>query len=315
MKLATTTGDFHAYVEHRLDVCDILPMMAESGFRYIDLNMYNPFYEGSPISGEHWEAWADEVAACAEKLNLTFVQSHGSNMCNVENPDYQWHKELIRRQMHICKKLHIPNIVIHCVCNLDEDRDAFVRRNAEMYRDLLTIAEETGIAICTENTCDTNCPTYFLVNAEDFHALDAAVGNHPLFGICWDVGHAHIQGVDQYKEMTALGKRLLAVHIHDNVGKRGSLSFMDLHMQPYSGDCGYDAIIKALKDMAFSNPFTLEANSLPEPAGFIGRKPYEKDGVVYDKLLMLPLNFKIRSEALMRDIAQYMLESYGCYED
>lgn len=66
--------------------------------------------------------------------------------------------------------------------------------------------------------------------------------------------------------------------------------------------------------MDFAGYFTLEANSAPEPAAFIGRKPFEKDQMVYDKLRMLPLRFKMRSEQLMYDITQYMLECYNCFE-
>ncbi|MBR6766967.1 MAG: sugar phosphate isomerase/epimerase [Clostridia bacterium] len=315
MKLATTTGDFHAYVSESMDINAILPMMAESGFRYIDLSFYQADVDTSPIGTDNWEKWAEDAAACAEKLGLVYVQSHGSNMCAMDHPDYERRRELIRREMHICKRLGIPNIVVHGISRHDGTRESFVAENAALYKDLLRFSEETGVALLTENTCDTNCPTYFLFTAGDFHILDKAVGNHPLFGICWDVGHACIQGVDQYKELTELGKRLMAVHIHDNLGKRKSPSFMDFHMQPYSGSCGFDAIVKALADMNFPGPFTLEANAIPEPAGFLGRKPFEKDGVVYDRLVMLPLSFKIRSEKLMYDISRHMLESYDCFEE
>lgn len=315
MKLATTTGDFHMYAAHSMDLCAILPMMAESGFRYIDLNFYHADCEGSPICGDDWAAWAEETAACAEKLGLVFVQSHGSNLCHRDEPDYPRMLELIRREMHICKRLGIPNIVVHGVCRPKGLREQFVSENAAIYKDVLKFAEETGVAVLTENSCETNCPTYYLVNAEDFHAINAAVGDHPRFGMCWDVGHAHVQAVDQYRELTALGKKLMAVHIHDNMGRRNSPSFMDFHMQPYTGSCGFDAIVKALVDMKFPGPFTLEANAIPQPAGFLGRKPFEKDGVVYDRLQALPLDFKIRAEHLMYDIAKYMLEAYDCYED
>ena len=315
MKIATTTGDFNMYAEEALDLMSILPMMADSGFRYIDLNFYHADYEGSPIRSANWQEWADKVEAEAKRLGLTFVQSHGSNMCMPGNPDYDDRRELIRREMHICKQLGIPNIVVHAVYKPNGTREAFIDTNTRLYRDLLKIADETGVAVLTENTCDTNCPSYYLFEADDFHALDLAIGNHPLFGICWDVGHAHIQGVDQYKELTRLGNRLMAVHIHDNIGKRNSPSFMDMHMQPYTGSCGYDAIVKALADMRFPGPFTLEANAIPQPADFIGRKPYEADGVVYDKLVTLPLAFKIRAEKLLYDIAKHMLESYDCFED
>ena len=315
MRIATTTGDFHPYMKRSMDVCDILPLMAECGFKHIDLSFYDALYEGSPVMDDQWQAWADEVKAEAERLGIDFVQAHASNACYDEGEERDMRLAAIRREMRICRHLGIPGIVVHAVCTKNGTREDFIEKNTVLYRDLLKTAEETGVTVYTENTCETNCPTYYLVNAEDYHALDAAVGNHPLFGICWDVGHAYIQGVDQYRELTALKSGLKAVHIHDNLGRRSSLVFMDFHMQPYTGSCGYDAIVKALKDSAFGGCFTLEANSIPTPAAFMGRKPLVLDGVTYDKLMMLPIAFKLRSEKLLHDIAQYMLECYDCYEE
>ena len=168
-------------------------------------------------------------------------------------------------------------------------------------------AEETGVAVYAENTCAKNNPTCFLLESRDMNELRDRMNNHPLFGLCWDVGHAHIQGVDQYKAILDMGDGLKAVHIHDNLGK-------DTHGQPYSGSCAYDPIVKGLVDSGYNGYFTLEANSIPAPAGFIGRKPLVLDGAVCDRLLTLPLSLKLRSESLMHDIARYMLESYDVYE-
>ena len=109
--------------------------------------------------------------------------------------------------------------------------------------------------------------------------------------------------------------RLKAVHIHDNVGMRGSPEMMDLHQQPYAGCCNYDAIVKALKDIRFGGTFTLEAYSIPEPVKQVGREPLILNGTTFDRLQMLPLRFKLTAEQLMHDITRHMLEAYDCYED
>lgn len=315
MKLATTTADFQAYARDSMDISAILPMLSQSNFRYVDLNLYHDTAKATPLSGDNWEAWADEIQKSADVLGLTFVQAHGSDMPYARDENYDFCLELMRREMLVCQKLGIRKIVVHGVSTQGGTRQDFVLKNACMYRDLLSVSEKTGVSVLTENTCVTNCPTYYLVDAEGFHALDRALGGHPLFGICWDVGHAHVEGVDQYREMTALGGRLKAVHIHDNLGRRRSPAFMDFHMQPYTGSVSYDAVIKALLDIDFQGTFTLEAYAVPAPPSSTGRSAFVKDGNVFDKLLTLPLEFKIRGEALMHDIARHMLESYGCYEE
>ena len=141
----------------------------------------------------------------------------------------------------------------------------------------------------------------------DFNELRERLGNHPLFGCCWDVGHANVQGVDQYKCIMEMGDGLMAVHIHDNDGRR------DLHLQPYSGNTGYDAILNGLLDIGFKGCFTLEAFSLPVAQSFCfcRRKRFTEQ----DKLGMLPLEYKLRSQSYMLDVTRYMLESYSCYEE
>ena len=61
----------------------------------------------------------------------------------------------------------------------------------------------------------------------------------------------------------------------------------------------------------------MEAFSMPSPQTFCfcNRKSFEKDGRVYNRLGMPPVSIKIRSERLMHDVAQFMLEAYDCYEE
>ena len=110
-----------------------------------------------------------------------------------------------------------------------------------------------------------------------------------------------------------MGKKLKAVHIHDNFGTRPFGA--DTHSEPYSGSISYDSIIKGLIDVGYKGYFTLEAYSIPLPKEHTGRKPLELDGEVYDRLTCLPLEFKIRGENLMHDITRYMLAAYDCYEE
>lgn len=315
MKMATTTRDFQAYAAHPMDVCAILPWLKESGFRHIDMNFCAALYEGSPVCSSDWERWTDEVGDAAARLGLDFVQAHASDPVYAYGEKRDFRTEMIRRELEICKRLGIGRAVLHGITSPESTREDFIAKNVELYSDLLCTAEETGVTICTENTCWTNYKTYYIYEADDFHALDAALGRHPLFGMCWDVGHANVQGGDQYREITRLGNRLKAVHIHDNVGMRSSPEMMDLHQQPFAGSCSYDPIVKALKDINFAGTFTLEAYALPEPVNQVKRRPMTQDGLVYGKLQMLPLRFKLEGEKLMHDIVRYMLETYDCYEE
>ena len=181
--------------------------------------------------------------------------------------------------------------------------------NARFYGELLPTAEETGVCVCTENTCRQNLPEYYIFEGSDFNELRERLGRHPLFGCCWDVGHANCHPVDQYKCIMDLGDGLKAVHIHDtNFG-------VDAHMAPFQGSVSYDAVINGLLDAGFNGYFTLESYSLPMPPKFCRRKHFTDKGPDGERLMTLPLEFKLRSEKLLFDVTRYMLETYDCFED
>ena len=306
MRIATTTGDFLDYVA-KDDIQEAVRLLAKCGFRHIDVNLGGAVFKESRLCSDGWEKWAEEIKKTGLELGVDFVQAHASDSAYEPGEKRDYCMELLRRELQICKMLGIQGMVVHAIYRPQGDREDFMRANTEMYAELLKTAEETGVRIYTENTCTANCPTYFLLEGADFNELRERLGNHPLFGCCWDVGHANVQGVDQYKCITEMGDGLMAVHIHDNDGRR------DLHLQPYSGNTGYDAIIKGLLDVGFKGCFTLEAFSLPvaQTFCFCRRKRFTE----HDKLGMLPLDYKMRSQTYMLDVARYMLETYGCFEE
>ena len=134
-----------------------------------------------------------------------------------------------------------------------------VEDNIEMYRDLLPFAKECGVKIATENmwawdkeanrACFAICAT-----EESFcHLIDAV--DDEFMVACLDIGHAEIMGDDVSSEglIRALGKRLAALHIHDND------RLHDSHQIPFSMNIDFSKVIKALKEINYSGYFTLEA--------------------------------------------------------
>ena len=310
MKLATTTADFKDYTA-KDDLPQAIRLLAECGFRHIDVSLDGAYFEGSKMLSDEWEKWVGDIKRTGDELGVDFVQAHAINSSYNQGADRDYRMDMLRRQLRICQMLGIPGMVVHGICKANGEREDFMEKNAEMYGELLPTAEETGVRIYTENTCRQNCPTYYLYDGADLNELRSRLGNHPLFGFCWDVGHANCHGVDQYKCIKDMGDGLMAVHIHDNDGCR------DLHLQPYSGGTCYDAIVKGLLDINFKGPFTLEALSLPVAPTFCfcNRKHFTEKGDACDRLWLPPLEFKMRGEKLMYDMARWMLESYGCLEE
>ncbi|MDQ3813447.1 MAG: sugar phosphate isomerase/epimerase, partial [Armatimonadota bacterium] len=82
---------------------------------------------------------------------------------------------------------------------------------------------------------------------------------HPLIGVCWDAGHAQIQGVAQGAALRALGQRLKATHIQDNDGRA------DQHLLPYYGRVNWGEIVGALRAIEFAGDFTYEVHNSIRP--------------------------------------------------
>ncbi|MBQ6473744.1 MAG: sugar phosphate isomerase/epimerase [Victivallales bacterium] len=310
MRIASTTGDFLDYVAND-DIPQAVRLLAQCGFRHIDVNLGGALFKDSRLCSDGWETWAEEIKRTGIEMGVDFVQAHASDSAYAPGQDRDYRMEMLRREMQVCKVLGIPGMVVHAISRPQGDREDFLKANTAMYSELLKSAEETGVRVYTENTCTANCPTYFLYEGSDFNELRERLGRHPLFGCCWDVGHANVQDVDQYKCITEMGDGLMAVHIHDNDGRR------DLHLQPYSGNTCYDAILSALCAIGFKGCFTLEALSLPvaQTFCFCRRKRFTQQGKEHDKLGMLPLEFKMRSQRYMFDVVRFMLETYGCFEE
>ena len=145
------------------------------------------------------------------------------------------------------------------ICVIHPENSMSVEDNIEMYRDLLPFAKECGVKIATENmwawdkeanrACFAICAT-----EESFcHLIDAV--DDEFMVACLDIGHAEIMGDDVSSEglIRALGKRLAALHIHDND------RLHDSHQIPFSMNIDFSKVIKALKEINYSGYFTLEA--------------------------------------------------------
>ena len=86
---------------------------------------------------------------------------------------------------------------------------------------------------------------------------------------------------------------------------------------PFAGNTCYDAVINGLLDIGYKGYFTLEAFSVPVAQDFCNcRRPhFLLKGPGFDRLGMLPLEFKLRSETLMLDVVRHMLKTYDCLEE
>ena len=90
---------------------------------------------------------------------------------------------------------------------------------------------------------------------ESFNAHLDAVNDSSLVA-CLDIGHAEMRslGTSAVEMIHALGKRIQALHIHDND------KWHDSHQIPFSMQIDFTAVLSALKEIGYNGYFTLEAD-------------------------------------------------------
>ncbi len=318
MKLATTTGDFEAY---SASLADRVKAYDGTGFRYLDLNLYRAIHAGSPFLGAGWERWIDEGGEAAAAMGVRFCQAHAPDGKPHETGEaFDVFLAATIRSIDACARLGIPHVVVH---QQDiggypsrEQRTHNLKRNRAFFERLFPAMERTGVCVLLENSCDRHAPTpqqnirNFGSTAAELIELAGFI-DHPLLQICWDTGHANVQGLDQYQSLVELGGRLRGLHIADNYGD------MDSHVAPFEGTTNFDAVMQGLIDSGYAGWFTFEATHILRTGGAWPnyRRAWQYRGEPVTRLMDVPLHLKRQAVALLYQIGRHILAAYDCFEE
>lgn len=300
MKLATTTGDFPAHI----DLFDAVRALAAAGFRHLDLSFYYLDRDPSPFLQDGWEAYTDRLATLARELGVDFVQAHSPG---AHNPfgDPAGVETLIAttiRSIEVSARLGIPNVVIHAGWRPDSTPETAFAENRAFLAHFFPILEATGVNLLVENSTRANM-------GEQYHFYDGATMadfvrfvNHPNIHVCWDIGHALLEG-HNYPDLLALGSELYALHIHDNSG-RG-----DEHILPFCGVINMDEVMQGLLAIGYDGYFTFECDSIFSAPHV--RRPFGDRPSRFERL---PLSVYAAAAGLRYATGKCILEAYDCFE-
>lgn len=181
--------------------------------------------------------------------------------------EYLWN-EVGPKSLEICRFLECPSIVVHGfkLARYYGSEEAEWEKTCEWLRSLAPKAAEYGITICIENLYNSlgshlvegpGCNAYKA--AERIDAMNEQFGAKVL-GFCYDTGHGNLVGLDPYKFLTTLGKRLTVLHIHENDG------IADIHQMPYtftrtrenSSIMDWPGFLRGLKEIGFDGVLSFE---------------------------------------------------------
>ncbi len=239
-------------------------LFAEAGFDAIDYSMFPMSADDCHLNTGDVVAHAKHLRSVADSYGIKFNQAHAPFPCwragdeayNAKMPDR------IVRAVMIAGTLGANSVVVHPIAypGGGEPQKEF---NINYYRTLEPIALEYGTKIALENMWGhDNRRGYIVPNVCSFGADLAdyydTLGNPDAFTVCLDLGHCGLVGEEPDDAIRALGgKRLGALHVHDNDYKH------DSHVIPYTFGCtmNWDKITKALGEIDYQGEFTYEADN------------------------------------------------------
>jgi len=241
----------------RLDVCEQLRRIHNAGFKYIDINFWDWGHSpNSPFMQDNWMDWVKRIKECGEELGVVFHQSHAMVYDPFTNdPKNEFLAEATRRSVIGSGMLGIEWSVFHSSKPLspDESVESILERNHKFLDPYAELCEKHNVGMALENMSARPDNFIFPSRASELNVLVDSFKSDNV-GICWDLGHAHVSGLDQYNEIKELGKRLKVLHVHDNNGQQ------DQHVAPFFGNINYKAFKQALCEIGYCGELTFEAH-------------------------------------------------------
>ena len=235
-------------------------LVAKTGFDAWDFSMFEMCNNknGVLVPTNHPTAQSNYLAFARRLKQIGLDNGIICNQGHAPFPSSPKSKDWLKRAIECLAEAGGEICIIHPMNN------GTPQENAEMYFELLPFAKEHNVKIATENMFNWSdfwkhakfaaCATPKSFNDH----LDAVNDDH--FVACLDIGHAEMKGskTNAPEMIRALGKRLKALHIHDND------KLHDSHQIPFSMNVDFVAVVDALKEIGYDGYFTLEASSYLE---------------------------------------------------
>lgn len=256
-----TKNGLHFTAEDSIRAC------ARAGFRVLDFNFASYSRKGLPMTQPDWESWVKRQKELSDSLNIEYVQGHAHFYLwspaapHIKEED----EELIRRSIIGAGIMGVKWLVIH-PGNIDDetgnsDYGRSLQLNLDQYQRYAELASREGVGIAIENLPNHGERGRFATDERDLLTLMEKLAD-PIFGICWDTGHGHMNVPDQSASLRAIAPYLHALHIADNHGSK------DEHIAPFFGTIDWDPIMRTLREIEYPGEFTFEihnhTNGMPE---------------------------------------------------
>lgn len=247
----------------------------EAGFTAIDWNIDRDLsaadirslaYAGKSVFERSYEevlAFHAPELETIRKYGLTITQAHAPFPAYVPG-----HPEVLEFMIHVyencirlCHDAGCRNLVVHGISLEEKDPtntpETIAALNRHLYESLIPTLLQCNVTVCLENLF-TRSPLPTEGACSDPHdavamidALNEKAGRE-VFGFCLDTGHLQLLSKNLRTYIPILGKRIKALHIHDNDGRD------DLHLAPMTGTINWAVLCDCLKQIGYEGDLSFE---------------------------------------------------------
>ena len=243
-----------------------LQFIKECGFEAIDYNISNLF--ANTFDEENLTSFFDKteeelyeyfrpMKEAVEATQIRFSQAHGIGMVYYKGEDKknEYLMRITDKMIAVCAYLKCPMLVIHPWTGWLYRMEGEHETNMQIYRRLMPTAKKYGVKICLENYPHSDAKEA----CEYIDDLNAEAGEE-VFGYCYDVGHAIFGKQDAYQDIVTLGKRLIAVHLHENNGEGDThqAPFTQVNKEGNGPAFDWENVIKALRGIGYDGALSFE---------------------------------------------------------
>ncbi len=252
--------------DNRQFILDTLDFYKSVGFDAIDVGT-NLVITESDETLEEFRAHADEIGLPFSAAHLPYGIAPTSSVTAKED-----FANKVYRGIDALTRLGVKTAVMHPISPSNiaykfEEQKEF-ERDVKFLEPFVEYARQRGIEVVIENMrlgieVYRQYPGYMPL-ARNCHTPEqlCRVVDALGVGVCYDFGHANINGLNVGDALRYIGKRLKLLHVNDNFG------YGDDHIGIYFGQVKWHDAAKALGEIGYDGLFNLEigAGRLPMAA-------------------------------------------------
>jgi len=266
MKLSITNSA--VYGVRRDGKLEFLPELgicqcAEAGFTRMEYNFQTGPAAAKPLAGDDWRQAVQNIKEVLNKNNMTVPYTHDYwfLMANAKGPaDLAQKEEMVRRSVEATAILGCRNMVVHTQSVYDAEGYNIQKTeeyNKAFFSQMGDLAAKENMQLWVENVFPIPGCIDHACYPEEMALLMQEL-NDPMFGICWDFGHANMAKLDHEQALEIIAPWLRLLHVNDNKAKT------DEHTLPGYGTVPWEKIMQKLKAVGYRGDLNLSVRTFAQ---------------------------------------------------